>query len=219
MIKHAIAYTRVSTGRQGRSGLGLEAQLAAIERFAAQEGFALAAHYSEVETGKGHDARERRPKLDAALKAAKKLKRAPVIVAKLDRLGRDVAFISALMSDRVPFIVAELGPDVDPFMLHIYAALAEKERSLIAARTKEALAAAKKRGVQLGMTGAQRGAENKAKAEALAAKLRPLLQELRAEGIITVRAVTVALNERGVPSPRGGKWHTPSTARLLRRIR
>src|SRR5215470_1041711 len=105
MIKHAIAYTRVSTGRQGRSGLGLEAQLAAIERFAAQEGFALAAHYSEVETGKGHDARERRPKLDAALKAAKKLKRAPVIVAKLDRLGRDVAFISALMSDRVPFIV------------------------------------------------------------------------------------------------------------------
>src|SRR5262245_49101324 len=155
LMANAIMYGRVSTGRQGRSGLGLEAQQAAVASFAAQHGFTLSAEYIEVETGKGHDAVARRPKLAAALAHAKKLK-APVIVSKLCRLGRDVHFISGLMSNRVPFIVAELGPEVDPFMLHIYAAVAQKERSLIAARTSEALQAAKRRGVKLGKTGKQR---------------------------------------------------------------
>ena len=126
-MKTAIAYTRVSTASQGRSGLGLEAQQAALARFAEAEGFDFAETFTEVETGKGADALERRPQLSAALIAARKLK-APIVVAKLDRLSRDVHFISGLMTHRTPFIVAELGPDIDPFMLHIYAAVAEKER-------------------------------------------------------------------------------------------
>ena len=105
--------------------------------------------FIEVETGKGSDALERRPQLAAALSEARK-KRCSVVVAKLDRLSRDVHFISGLMAHRVPFLVAELGPDVDPFILHLFAALAEKERAMISVRTKAALAAAKKRGVPLG---------------------------------------------------------------------
>jgi DNA invertase Pin-like site-specific DNA recombinase len=136
----AVAYYRVSRDQQGRSGLGVEAQRAAVERFAAEHGIALVAEHVEVETGKGADALDRRPRLAAALKRAKAAK-CPVVVSKLDRLSRDVAFVSGLMAQRVPFVVAELGPDVDPFMLHLYAALAEKERALISARTCEALAA------------------------------------------------------------------------------
>src|SRR5437762_9071353 len=120
----AIAYYRVSTARQGKSGLGIEAQKAAIRRFAEAEGIEVVAERVEVETGKGADALERRPELAAALAEARRRK-CPVLVAKLDRLSRDVAFIAGLMAQRVPFIVAELGPDADPFMLHIYAALAE----------------------------------------------------------------------------------------------
>jgi DNA invertase Pin-like site-specific DNA recombinase len=113
--KPAIAYIRVSTARQGRSGLGLEAQQAAIARFCEAEGFEVVAERIEVETGKGADALDRRPELAAALAEAKRRK-CPVLVAKLDRLSRDVAFIAGLMAQRVPFIVAELGPDADPFM-------------------------------------------------------------------------------------------------------
>jgi len=119
-----FAYYRVSTARQGRSGLGIEAQRAAVARFAEAEGYTLIAEFTEVETGKGADALERRPQLAAAL-AAGKTGKCPVIVAKLDRLSRDVAFIAGPMAQRVPFIVAELGADADPFMLHLYAALAE----------------------------------------------------------------------------------------------
>src|SRR5262245_19286562 len=174
--------------------------------YAAQHGFRVAGDYIETETGKGHDALARRPQLAAALQHARRL-RAPVIVSKLCRLGRDVAFISGLMANRVPFIVAELGPDVDPFMLHIYAAVAQKERSLIAARTSEALQAAKRRGVKLGKTGTLRAKANKAKAKAHAAALLPILLTLKKEGNASVRTITAALNERGVPSARGGKWH------------
>src|SRR4029077_1223480 len=149
----AVAYTRVSTVKQGSSGLGMAAQEAAISAFCRQHGYEIVARYGEVETGKGHDALDRRPQLAAALAHARKLK-GPVVVAKLDRLGRDVAFIAGLMVNRVPFIVTELGIDTDPFMLHIYAALAQKERALISARTKAALKAAKARGVKLGNPGA-----------------------------------------------------------------
>jgi Resolvase, N terminal domain len=109
-MKTAIAYTRVSTARQGRSGLGLEARQAALARFAEVEGYSLIGTFQEVETGKGADALDRRPKLAAALKVARKHK-SPIIVAKLDRLSRDVHFISGLMSHKTPFIVAELGAD------------------------------------------------------------------------------------------------------------
>ena len=144
-MKPIITYLRVSTEKQGKSGLGLEAQREALARFAAQEGFEIAGEFVEVETGKGSDALDRRPKLGAALALARKLKCA-VTVAKLDRLSRDVHFVSGLMAQGVPFIVAELGAGADPFMLHLFAALAEKERAMISSRTKAALTAAKERG-------------------------------------------------------------------------
>ena len=136
-----IAYLRVSTQKQGQSGLGLEAQMAAIRHFCAAEGYEVVQTFTEVETAKGSDALERRPQLGEALKLAS-VYRCPVGVAKLDRLSRDVAFISTLMAQGVPFIVTE-HPNADPFMLHIYAAVAEQERTRISERTKAALAAAK----------------------------------------------------------------------------
>jgi DNA invertase Pin-like site-specific DNA recombinase len=148
-MRSAVAYLRVSTGKQGRNGLGIEAQREAIARFMAAERLKLLGEHVEVESGKGADALEPRPVLREALAQARKAK-AAVVVAKLDRLSRDVAFISGLMAQRVPFIVAELGADADPFMLHIYAALAEKERNLIAERTRLALARKKAQGALLG---------------------------------------------------------------------
>ena len=148
MSKPIIAYTRVSTQKQGQSGLGLEGQKAAIERFCAAEGYAVVKTFTEIETAKGADALERRPQLKSALNQAAAYK-SPIVVAKFDRLSRDVAFISGLMAQGVPFIVTEI-PNADPFMLHIYAAVAEQERTKISERTKAALAAAKARGVKLG---------------------------------------------------------------------
>jgi DNA invertase Pin-like site-specific DNA recombinase len=148
-VKPLITYIRVSTTQQGRSGLGIEAQRQTLRHFAQAEGFEVAREFLEVETGKDTDALDRRPQLKAALSAARKL-RCHVAVAKLDRLSRDVHFISGLMAHKVPFLVAELGPDVDPFVLHLFAALADKERALISTRTRQALSAAKARGVYLG---------------------------------------------------------------------
>ena len=144
----AVAYLRVSTQRQGRSGLGLEAQRETIARHCHTAGISIAGEYIEIETGKGADAIDRRPQLKAALTAAKRIK-APIIVAKLDRLSRDVAFIAGLMSDRVPFLCCDI-PHADPFLLHIYAAVAEQERRATSERTKAALAAKKAQGVRLG---------------------------------------------------------------------
>src|SRR6195952_593383 len=146
-MEKVIAYLRVSTRQQQRSGLGIEAQRAAIERFAANESITIVAEFVEFESGKGSDALDRRPQLAGALAAAKASK-CSVIVAKLDRLSRDVAFVAGLMAQRVPFMVAELGRDADPFMLHLYAALAEKERRLISERTRAALAIRKASGVR-----------------------------------------------------------------------
>ena len=134
---------RTGGDKQGKSGLGIEAQKQALERFAAAEGFELGRVCVEVETGKGSDAIDRRPQLAAALKEARR-QRCSIAVAKLDRLSRDVHFISGLMVHRVPFLVADLGPDVDPFILHLFAAPAQKERALISKRTTEALAAARR---------------------------------------------------------------------------
>jgi DNA invertase Pin-like site-specific DNA recombinase len=148
-MRTLVSYIRVSTAQQGKSGLGIEAQREALSRFAEAEGFEITAEFIEVETGKGADALGRRPQLAAALAKARSL-RCSIAVAKLDRLSRDVHFISGLMAHRVPFVVAELGADADPFMLHLYAALAQKERALIAERTKAALAQKKAHGAVLG---------------------------------------------------------------------
>jgi DNA invertase Pin-like site-specific DNA recombinase len=212
-VKTAIAYTRVSTATQGRSGLGLEAQQAALARFAEAEGFKLLETFSEVETGKGSDALDRRPQLAEALKLAKRHE-APIIVAKLDRLSRDVHFISGLMAHKTPFIVAELGADADPFMLHLYAALAEKERRLISQRTRDALAAKKAQGVKLGGLNAK-GIRNRDEAKARAETLRPILAELSS---LSARAIAAELNARGVATPSGAKWHTETVLRVQRRL-
>ena len=212
MAAPIIAYYRVSTERQGRSGLGLEAQRQAVERFAANEAMHVAFEFTEVETGKGSDALDKRPKLAEALKAAKKLK-ASIVVAKLDRLSRDVHFISGLMTQRVPFIVAALGPSVDPFMLHIYAALAEKERALISERTKAALQAAKERGVKLGNP--KQAEANKAEAAARDASLETTLREL---GDRPYREIAGELTARGVEAPRGGAWNPMGVMRAMKRL-
>lgn len=155
----AIGYCRVSTAEQGKSGLGLEAQKAAIEAFAVREGFTVSEWFTEVMSGKRvSDTLDERPQLQAALKLGKSLK-CPILVSRLDRLSRDVHFISGLMVQRAQFVVCELGTDVDPFMLHLFAALAEKERAMISQRTKAALAALKARGVKLGSPDPYAGGE------------------------------------------------------------
>jgi DNA invertase Pin-like site-specific DNA recombinase len=208
-----IAYYRVSTDGQGRSGLGLEAQRDAVIKFAANESMEIAGEFVEVETGKGADALEKRPQLSAALRKAKQLG-AHIVVSKLDRLSRDVHFISGLMSKRVPFIVTQLGRNVDPFMLHIYAALAEKERAMISERTKVALRAAKGRGVQLGNPNV--GKMNTEAAAARDAVLRPILQEMWE---MPYREIAQELTNRNIPTPSGGElWNAMTVMRVMKRL-
>lgn len=216
-----ITYIRVSTSAQGRSGLGIEAQRHALAQFAAAGGYQVHHEFVEVETGKGSDALDRRPQLKAALAAARKL-RCHVGVAKLDRLSRDVHFISGLMAHKVPFVVAELGPDVDPFVLHLFAALAEKERALISTRTRQALLAAKARGVTLGNPTLHVARENaletvKTEADRHAANVLPVIREVQKAGAKTLRQISEALNARGIPTARGGRWYAQSVANILER--
>jgi DNA invertase Pin-like site-specific DNA recombinase len=159
--------------------------------------------------------------LAAALAKARTLK-CSVAVAKLDRLSRNVHFISGLMAHRVPFVVSELGPDVDPFVLHLYAALAEKERALISGRTKSALAAAKAKGVKLGNPQIEAARNNavaalKAAADRTAGNVLPIIAEIQKSGATTLRAIAEALNARGVPTPRGGRWYAMSVRNALAR--
>jgi DNA invertase Pin-like site-specific DNA recombinase len=210
-MKPALGYIRVSTQKQGRSGLGLEAQQAALARFAEAEGFQLLETFTETESAKHDDSH--RPVLAAALKVARK-QGTPIIVAKLDRLSRDVHYISGLMKHRVPFIVAELGADTDPFMLHLYAALAEKERALISRRTKDALAAAKARGVRLGGLNAK-GIENQREAAERAEGLRQVFGEL---ADLSARKAAEELNGRGISAPAGGTWFAAQVIRVRRRL-
>jgi DNA invertase Pin-like site-specific DNA recombinase len=214
MSKAVVCYIRVSTTGQGRSGLGLEAQREAIARFAKDQNYTIAAEYVEVEGGKGADALERRPKLAAAIKHARKLK-GPVVVAKLDRLSRDVNFISGLMTHKVPFVTVELGADTDPFLLHLFAALAERERRIIGERTRVALQAAKARGVKLGGTNAQSIA-NRDEARQRAEELRPVLDELSG---LSANAAASELNRRQVATPKGGQWHALTVLRLRERLK
>jgi len=216
-----ISYVRVSSSRQGRSGLGLEAQRENIARFAEAEGCQVVAEFVEVESGKGSDALDRRPQLAAALHEARKRK-GTVVVAKLDRLSRDVHFISGLMAQRVPFLVTELGPDVDPFILHLYAALGEKERKLIAERTKAALAIRKAQGVRLGNPHLEdaRAASKIAlltEANRHASNVMPIIREIQRAGATTFRQIAEALNARGIHTARGGSWHPGTVRNIMQR--
>ena len=219
--KPLVGYVRVSTSMQGRSGLGIEAQREALSRFAEAEGYELVSVLVEVETGKGFDALDRRPQLAEALSQARR-RRCPVAVAKLDRLSRDVHFISGLMAHRVPFLVVELGSDVDPFILHLFAALAEKERAMIASRTKAALSAAKARGVKLGgpkLAEARKLAVTaiKSLADRHAANVLPIIRDVQRSGAKTLRDVATALNARGISTSRGGRWHAMTVRNVLAR--
>ena len=221
-MERVVAYLRVSTQRQHRSGLGLDAQRAAIQRFVEAESLTIIAEFVEAETGKGADALDRRPKLAAALTAAKAAK-CSVVVAKLDRLSRDVAFVAGLMAQKVPFMVAELGRDADPFMLHLYAALAEKERRLISERTRAALLAKKVAGGSLGnptnlqTAGSLGRAVLRQAADQFADGLAPVIATLRSEGADTLRLMAAELNRRGFKSARGGLWYPASVANLINR--
>ena len=210
-MKQAIGYIRVSTAKQGRSGLGLEAQQEALRRFAEAEGYRFAETFTEVESGKHGE--DHRPELAAALDRARK-ERAPIIVAKLDRLSRDVHYISGLMKHRVPFIVTELGADTDPFLLHLYAALAEKERKLISERTKAAMKQAKARGVRIGGL-RSKGVEFQRQAQEHAESLRETFAEL---SDLSARKAAEELNARKVPTPAGGKWHATQVIRIRARL-
>jgi DNA invertase Pin-like site-specific DNA recombinase len=208
-MRPAVGYIRVSTAKQGQSGLGLEAQQERLDQFAKANGFAFLDTLTEVESGKHAD----RPELTRAIARAKQ-ENAPVIVAKLDRLSRDVHFISGLMKHRVPFIVAELGIDTDPFMLHIYAALAEKERHMISERTKAAMKAAKARGVAIGGL-RDKGRELQREAKERALGLRSVFETL---SHVSARQAADALNARGVPAPAGGKWYATQVIRVRKRL-
>jgi len=218
-----VAYYRVSTQKQGRSGLGLDAQREAVRRFADLHGLTVyVEEFTEVETGKGADALDQRPKLSAALIIARRLG-AKVAVAKLDRLSRDVHFISGLMAQRVPFVVTELGPDVDPFMLHIYAAVAQKEAALVSQRTKAALAAARARGVKLGNPNMARisSIAAKAKGEAadrFAAVIAPYIDHIMARGVLSHRAIARELTRMRIGTATGAPWSGVTVAAVIARF-
>ncbi len=224
-----ISYQRVSTDKQGRSGLGLEAQREAVARYLNGGSWTLAAEYVEVESGKRSD----RPKLAAALAHAKAIG-ATVVFAKLDRLTRNVDLLRSLVASGVDLVFCDL-PHVPPgamgrFLLTQMASVAELEAGLISERTKAALAAAKARGVKLGnpngaraLKGKQTGnseavAAIKRKAQEHASNLRSILEDVRAHGITSVRKIAEELNRRGILAPRGGDWRPTTVVRLLDRM-
>lgn len=215
----AIAYLRVSTDRQGKSGLGLEAQRDAVARYLAANSLELAGEYVEVETGKGSNALSRRPQLVAALAEAKRTK-AVLIVAKLDRLARNTRFLLTLIDSGAEVAFADMPQVAGPmgrFIITQMAAVAELEAGLISQRTKAALAAAKERGQELGKHGKVQAAVNKAEAVERLEPVIPVLRELKAEGM-TMRQMVAALNDRGIASPAGGRWHVSNLHKALGRL-
>jgi DNA invertase Pin-like site-specific DNA recombinase len=228
-VKSAVLYVRVSTQEQGKSGLGLDSQLQTLQTFAALHAFEVVQTYSEIASGGDSD----RPVLAKALADAKK-RGCPILVAKLDRLSREVRFVADLMQRGVPFFCADLGLDVDPFTLHLFSALAEKERKLIGTRTYAAMQILKSDGVtKLGFIGhkldkptyktqatiAQLGADRVHQlANDRAMSLAATIVSIRKAGCVTLQAIADALNARGVKTPRGATWYASSVARTIGRI-
>jgi DNA invertase Pin-like site-specific DNA recombinase len=207
-----VSYYRVSTERQGQSGLGLEAQRKSITDYLNGGRWMLVGEFTEIETGKRSD----RPELQKALALCRRRK-AKLVIAKLDRLSRNVAFIATLMDAGVEFVAVD-NPHATKLTIHILAAVAEHEREMIAARTKAALQAAKARGVRLGRNGAERLAPMyREQAAKRAGALAPTLQEMRSRGL-SARAMARELNERSVLPPRGKSWHAVTVLRVLNRI-
>lgn len=221
----AVAYYRVSTAAQGRSGLGLDAQREAVESLCASRGWEIIAPpFTEIESGKRAD----RPELIKALHRAK-VTGATLVVAKLDRLSRNVAFLAALQDSGAKFIAADM-PEANELTVHIMAAVAQAERKAISRRTTEALQAAKARGQRLGNpNGAaalrRAGRGNAASLDAIksaassrADQMRPVIEDMRAQGITSLGALAKALNDGGFVTPRGGQWHASSVRNLLARL-
>ncbi len=217
-----VSYLRVSTARQGRSGLGLEAQREAVATYLGQNGWELIAEHVEVESGRRDD----RPELAKALAAAR-VHGATLVIAKLDRLARNVAFTANLMDSGVDFVCCDF-PQANRLTIHVLAAVAEHESAMISERTKAALAAAKARGTKLGnpknLTNVHRAAGTVAsvaarreKADAFARDVGPVILEIRAGGA-GLRATARILNERGVPTPAGAQWTPVQVKRVLRRL-
>jgi DNA invertase Pin-like site-specific DNA recombinase len=209
-MKHFIAYYRVSTEKQGKSGLGLDAQRQAVAGYVSSRG-GIVAEYTEVESS-----RNKRPQLQAALEACRKRK-ATLLIARLDRLARNVAFISDLMESRVDFVAVDM-PEANRLTIHILAGVAEHEREMISKRTKNALQAAKSRGVRLGNPDpipAARLAVTalKEQTEQFHAAVRPLIQNLRLQGYALAK-IADELNNRNVQTARGGLWY-PTTVRNI----
>lgn len=217
-----IAYYRVSTVRQGRSGLGLDAQKRSVTDFLNGGAWKLLGEFVEVESGKADD----RPQLEQAL-AMCELTGAILVVAKLDRLSRNLAFLAKLQESGARFVAADM-PEANELTIHIMAAVAQAERKAISTRTKEALAAAKARGVRLGgnrgnpddlRKGPARSAEVRgAAALERACKVRQQIRALVAEGAaVSLRQIATALNDRGITAPRGGKWHAAQVKAVLQK--
>jgi DNA invertase Pin-like site-specific DNA recombinase len=211
-----VTYYRVSTQRQGKSGLGLEAQKKAIEDYLNGGNHVVLQEFVEVETGKGSNALARRPVLKEAIQHAKKHK-AKLLIAKLDRLARNVHFISSLMESKVDFVIADM-PEANALTIHLLSAVAEYERELISKRTKEALAAAKRRGTKLGNPNLKAdNRKRKKQAQDFAKKLKPTLKAYQDQGM-SQRAIAEELNSVGITAPRGGEWGLLQVQRVMTRL-
>lgn len=207
-----VSYIRVSTQRQGESGLGLEAQRMSVQSYADSNASKIIAEFVEVESGK----RTNRAQLAAALDFCRK-NDAVLVIAKLDRLARNVHFISGLLESGVRFHAADM-PSADRFVLHIMAAVAEHEGRAISERTKAALAAARARGVKLGVTGQALADQHKARANAFALSMASTIQNHKAAGL-SVRKIADRLNRDSVPTLSGAKWHPTTVQRTIQRLR
>jgi DNA invertase Pin-like site-specific DNA recombinase len=223
MENKAVAYYRVSTDRQGRSGLGLNAQRSAVEKFCTERGFQLVfPPYQEIESGKRND----RPELLKAIQRCRQTG-ASLVIAKLDRLSRNAVFLLTLQDSGVRFVAADM--DANEFTVGIMALVAQQEREAISSRTKAALSAARDRGTRLGnprgaaafggISGSALGGEAvKRLANEHAELLRPVVDRLRGEGPVSLAALSRRLNEEGMRTPRGGRWHASSVRNLLSRL-
>jgi DNA invertase Pin-like site-specific DNA recombinase len=216
-----VAYYRVSTARQGKSGLGLEAQKAAVAAYVLSKGGEVVSELIETESGKNNE----RPELQKALSEAKR-RGAVLLIAKLDRLARNVAFISNLLESGVEVTAADM-PEANRFMLHVMAAVAEHEGQAISERTKAALAAAKARGVKLGWAMPERRQEQRrasansvaartANADTFAANVLPVVRSLQGQGL-SLHGIAKALNGRGIKTARGGQWYATTVRNILAR--